>query len=94
MTEGDWNKSLAGDGDREIVVKGEHTKVRYLVADAIRAHAKSLAKDRPDRAALLRHIAGKISAGYAPTKAPLFKAAKELAVIKKAVVDGKKLVSG
>ena len=65
------------------------------MADAIRTYAKQLrAKGRPDRAAVLSHIAGKISAGFTPTKKPVSKVAKELEIIRKTIVDGQKLVDG
>ena len=39
MTDSDWNKALTGAGDREVIVNGDHTRVRYLVSDAIRLQA-------------------------------------------------------
>ena len=92
MTEGDWNKALRGDPDREVVVKGEVVMARYLVSDAISAYAKELArKDRKDKAARLRYIAGRISQGNVPSKKSLDGAFTDLAVVKKRLVDGKKL---
>ena len=61
----------------------------------IRADAKQRrAKGGQDRAAVLSHIAGKISAGFTPTKKPVSKAAKELEIIRKTIVDGQKLGDG
>jgi hypothetical protein len=92
MTKGDWDKVLRGDADREVVVDGEHTMARYLVADAISARAKEVTKERPDKAGVLRQVESKVRGGYAPSKELLSKVAKELEIVQKKIVDGTKLV--
>jgi hypothetical protein len=90
MTESDWNKVMNGTSDREVLVNGEYTKVRYIVADAISVQAKAArAAGRMDKAGVLKTIATKIHGGYMPSKSTVTKVAKELAAVKKRIVDGK-----
>jgi hypothetical protein len=58
MTASEWNKVFNGDGDgdRAVIVNGEHTKVRYVVADGINSRARQVHKARPDKAGVLYKI--------------------------------------
>ena len=92
MTKRDRDRALRGDPDREVIVGGEHTMARYLVADEISARAKELDKERPDKAGVLRQVESTIRAGSAPSKKLLSKAAGELVTVQNRVVDGTQLV--
>jgi hypothetical protein len=94
MTDSDWNKALTGAGDREVIVNGDHTRVRYLVSDAIHLQAKAArSAGRPDKAGVLYRIAQTVSDGNVPAKGLMAKARKELETARKKTVDGKSLVS-
>jgi len=94
MTDSDWNKALTGTGDRDVIVNGDHTRVRYLVSDAIRLQAKAArSAGRPDKAGVLYRIAQTVGDGNVPAKGLMAEARKELETARNKTVDGKPLVS-
>lgn len=62
--------------------KDGKTRLRYLVADAIEKRAKELRKKRPDKAARLQWIAGRLNCGQSPTKKVLNKCKKDIEIIR------------
>lgn len=88
MTDNEWGMALFGEGTAEIVVDGRHTRLRYVVADAVSARARERQQEgRPDKAGLLRYIASEIERGGCPSKKSMGKARTDLAIVRERLVD-------
>lgn len=84
MTNNEFNLGLIAEPTH---TKDGKTRLRYLVADAIEKMAKELRKERPDKAARLQWIAGRLNSGQPPTKKVLNKCRKDIEIIRSRIVD-------
>jgi hypothetical protein len=92
MTQAEWTGALNGKGERVAIIDGDYIRARDLVANAISAYARTIVKNRPDKAGVLRRIASAVSAGNLPAKGLMKKAHKDIEAARKQTVDGIALV--